>query len=188
VEGVFLEERTVPALRAVAGQADDDVVDALFVADGPLGDAVVLAAALGAWTTRIVLGVRVAMGSQQRHPTMVAREMSTLDLVVGGRSLLAFTEPFSDGLGEAIRLCKDMWRLGVASGGGPCYPVAGAINRPAPYRPGGPPIALDLTGGSVPAPGLAQMCDLVLVPAGSPPPAGLPAGVEICRIRAVQEG
>ena len=51
VEGLFLDEPALPALRAAAVRSDGAGVDAVFLADGPLGDAVVLAAALGAWTT-----------------------------------------------------------------------------------------------------------------------------------------
>jgi len=188
VEGLFLDEPGVPALRAAAVRSDDAGIDAVFLADGPLGDAIVLAAALGAWTARALLGVRVSLGSRpHRHPTMLAREMTTLDLVVGARSILAFTGPFTGAVSEAIVLCKDMWSRGVAAGDGPHYPVAGAINRPGPGRPGGPPIALDLTAGPspVPVPGLVALCDLVLVPAGHPPPPGLPPGMEQCRIQGV---
>ena len=183
VEGLFLDELAVPALRAAAVRADGSGVGAVFVADGPLGDAVVLAAALGAWTTRVLLGVRVSLGSRaHRHPTMLAREMTTLDIVVGARSVLAFMVPLTEAVSEAIILCKEMWSTGVAAGEGPHYPVAGAINRPGPRRPGGPPIALDLTSGVVPAPELLDLCDIVLLPAGRPLPVDLPAGVDVCRV------
>jgi alkanesulfonate monooxygenase SsuD/methylene tetrahydromethanopterin reductase-like flavin-dependent oxidoreductase (luciferase family) len=184
VEGLFLDELTVPALRTERARVDG--VDAVFLADGPLGDAVVLAAALGAWTTGVRLGVRIGLGSQpHRHPTVLAREMTSLDLVTGGRSILAFTGPFTGAVSEAIALCRAMWTEGIAVGEGPTYPVAGAINRPRPERPGGPPIGLDLTDGSLPAPSPALLarCDLVLVPAGAAPPAGLPGGVDVCRIQ-----
>jgi alkanesulfonate monooxygenase SsuD/methylene tetrahydromethanopterin reductase-like flavin-dependent oxidoreductase (luciferase family) len=183
VEGQFLDEPALPALRAAAVRSEGAGVDAVFLADGPLGDAVALAAALGAWTTRVLLGVRVSLGPRpHRHPTVLAREMTTLDIVVGARSVLAFTVPFTDAVSEAIVLCKEMWGDGVAAGEGPHYPVAGAINRPQPRRPGGPPIALDLTSGALPAAALVDLCDLVLVPAGGPPAVGLPQGVDVCRI------
>ncbi len=185
VEGLFLDQEALPALRAAALRSDGAGVDAVFLADGPLGDAVVLAAALGAWTTSVLLGVRVSLGSQpHRHPSMLAREMTTLDIVVGARSVLAFMVPFTAAVSEAITICREMWGGGVAAGGGSHYRVAGAINRPRPRRPGGPPIALDLTTGAVAAPGLVDLCDLVLVPAGRPLPAGLPSGVGVCRIGA----
>jgi alkanesulfonate monooxygenase SsuD/methylene tetrahydromethanopterin reductase-like flavin-dependent oxidoreductase (luciferase family) len=192
VEGRFLGEGDVAALAAAVEQAERDGIDAVFLTDGALGDAIVLAAALSAGLTSdpagsasgLLVGVRISLGSQpHRHPTVLAREMTTLDLVSGSRSILAFTEPFSDATAEAITLCKEMWSAGIASSEGPHYPAAGAINRPLPARPGGPPIALDLTTGPVPPPALMALCDLVLVPADSPaPPEPLPPGLDVCRI------
>ncbi len=109
-------------------------------ADGPLGDAVVLATAVGSWVPDVLLGVRIDLGAQpHRHPTVLAREMTTFDRVSGGRAVLAFTGPFTEATVEAATLCRAMWTDGVAVGTGPHYPVAGAINRPLPERPGGPP-------------------------------------------------
>ena len=117
-------------------------MSAVFVTTGPLGDAATLAAGLSTTTSTIQLGIRTNLSTEpHRHPTVLAREMTTFDLISGGRSLLAFTPPFSDGVIEAIALCRAMWRDGVAASDGPTYPVAGAINRPQPRRPGGPPIA-----------------------------------------------
>jgi alkanesulfonate monooxygenase SsuD/methylene tetrahydromethanopterin reductase-like flavin-dependent oxidoreductase (luciferase family) len=124
--------------------------------------------------------------------------MTTLDQVTGGRAVLAFGGPFTAAnaaaVSEAIILCRDMWTKGVGVSEGPLYPVVGAINRPLPKRPGGPPIALDLTAGSVPPDeALLRLCDLVLVRAGAgagalagadaTPPDALPPGVEVCWIR-----
>lgn len=186
VEGLFLSGRDRGALRASAERAGRGGVEIVFLRDGPLGDAVVLAAAVGTWVPGLLLGVCIDLGTQpHRHPTMLAREMTTLDLVSGGRAVLAFTGPFTEATVEAATLCREMWTAGVAVGAGPHYPVAGAINRPLPERPGGPPIALDLTDGPVPgpAPTLLALCDLVLVPAGAAPPVGLPRGVDVCEIQ-----
>jgi alkanesulfonate monooxygenase SsuD/methylene tetrahydromethanopterin reductase-like flavin-dependent oxidoreductase (luciferase family) len=188
VEGMFLSEPDTAALRARAEQARRDGVDTVFLTDGPLGDAIVLATAVGTWVPDVLLGVRVDLAQQShRHPTILAREMTTFDLVCEGRALLAFTAPFTDATAEAIALCRDMWVKGIGVGLGPHYPAAGAVNRPLPSRPGGPPIALDLTDGTAAAPapaaGLIAQCDLVLVPAGAAPPRSLPPGVEVCEIR-----
>jgi hypothetical protein len=78
-----------------------------------------------------------------------------------------------------------MWTDGVAVGTGPHYPVAGAINRPLPERPGGPLLALDLTDGEGAPPlpvALLALCDLVLVPAAGPT-AAVPPEVELCEIQ-----
>jgi alkanesulfonate monooxygenase SsuD/methylene tetrahydromethanopterin reductase-like flavin-dependent oxidoreductase (luciferase family) len=187
VEGRFLSGRDTNALRAVAERAGRDGIDVLFLRDGPLGDAIVLASAVGSWVPDILLGVRIDLGTgPHRHPTLLAREMTTFDRLSGGRAVLAFTGPFTEATVEAATLCREMWTYGVAAGAGPHYPVAGAINRPLPERVGGPPIALDLTDGAVTAPGLVTgllaLCDLVLVAAGEVPSFTLPPGVDVCEI------
>jgi alkanesulfonate monooxygenase SsuD/methylene tetrahydromethanopterin reductase-like flavin-dependent oxidoreductase (luciferase family) len=184
VEGLFLDDLDLSALYASAEQARLDGVDAVFVADGPLGDAIVLAAGLAAATPDILVGVRTTFGPQpHRHPTILARDMTTLDLVTGGRAVLAFMSPFTAAVSEATRLCRDMWHEGIGVSYGPHFPVVGAINRPPPKRLGGPPIALDLTGGAVPGGALLTTCDLVLVPAGAAAPDSLPPAVDVCWIQ-----
>jgi hypothetical protein len=183
VEGVFLCEPDLGALMVAADRARADGKDAVFLSDGPLGDAIVLAAGLATGTPGILFGIRISLANQpHRHPTVLAREMTTLDHVCGGRSVLAFGAPFSEATSEAISLCRAMWRDGVAAGEGPYYPVAGAINNPRPKREGGPLVALDLADGSVPDSGLLALCDLVLVPAGGARPLSLPTGVDVCQI------
>jgi alkanesulfonate monooxygenase SsuD/methylene tetrahydromethanopterin reductase-like flavin-dependent oxidoreductase (luciferase family) len=186
VEGLFL--------NAPDPQAVPSGVDAVFLADGPLGDPIVLAAGLagrlGDRLPDLLFGVRISLGPQpHRHPTIVAREMTTLDHVTGGRTVLAFMGPFnqdtSEAVSEAISLCRDMWSEGVGVSEGPRYPAVRAIIQPLPVRLGGPPIALDLTAESAPPPdaALLRMCDLVLMRADAMPPDALPPGVEVCWIR-----
>jgi alkanesulfonate monooxygenase SsuD/methylene tetrahydromethanopterin reductase-like flavin-dependent oxidoreductase (luciferase family) len=187
VEGLFLSGSDTAALRTAAERAGRAGIDVLFLRDGPLGDAIVLASAVGSWVPGILLGVRIDLETgPHRHPTLLAREMTTFDRVCGGRAVLAFTGPFTEATAEAMTLCREMWTNGVAVGAGPHYPVAGAINRPLPERLGGPPIALDLTDGPTAGPGAATdllaLCDLVLVPGGVAAPATLPPGVEVCEI------
>ena len=165
VEGLFLDELALPALRAAAVASRRRGVDVLFLTDGPLGDAIVLAAALGAWTTRVLLGVRVSLGTRpHRHPTVLAREMTTFDIVVGGRARCWPSRRRSPRPSPRRSPCAG--RCGaraIAAGEGPRYPVAGAINRPAPREAGRP---ADRAGPdrrvSVPRPALLDLCDLVL--------------------------
>jgi len=183
VEGVFLDSPDLGALKVAADRARSDGRDAVFLSDGPLGDAIVLAAGLASGTPGILLGIRINLGNEpHRHPTVLAREMTSLDHVCGGRSVLAFAAPFSGAVAEAITLCRAMWRHGVAASEGPYYPVAGAINNPRPTSERGPLVALDLTDGSVPDAGLLALCDLVVIPAGAVRPASLPTGVDVCQI------
>jgi alkanesulfonate monooxygenase SsuD/methylene tetrahydromethanopterin reductase-like flavin-dependent oxidoreductase (luciferase family) len=184
VEGLFLDDLELDALQAGAAQARHRGMDAVFVADGALGDAIVLAAGLAARIPELLFGVRYALGPlPHRHPTILAREMTTLDHVSGGRALLAFMGPFNDATSEAILLCREMWSMGIGVSEGPHFPAVGAINRPRPRTPGGPPVALDLTDGSVPAEVHLGACDLVLVPRGGAPPDPLPPEVGVCWIQ-----
>jgi alkanesulfonate monooxygenase SsuD/methylene tetrahydromethanopterin reductase-like flavin-dependent oxidoreductase (luciferase family) len=186
VRGLFLAERDTGALRATAERAGRAGVDVLFLRDGPLGDAIVVATAVGSWVPGVLLGVRIDLGSRpHRHPAVLAREMTTFDRVSGGRAMLAFTAPFTGATAEAAALCRAMWTEGIAVGTGPHYPVAGAVNRPLPEREGGPPIALDLTDGlgAAPPAALLALCDLVLVPAAPATPGAAPPGVDVCEIQ-----
>ncbi len=175
VEGRFLQAPDVRALRQAAVRAEEEGADAVFLADGPLGDAVVLLAALSTATARILLGVMVGPTTNpQRHPTMLARELTTLDHLSGGRTVLGFSAPFTDEVAEAIIVCRDMWRDGNAMSAGPHFPVPGAVNLPQPAGPRSPLIALDLTDGASLPPDLIQVVDLVLWPTSD---------VGVCRIQ-----
>ncbi len=120
---------------------------AVLVPEGPLGDPFVLAAGLSQVVPRVLIGVRVTVSPAGRHPTLLAREATSLDLVCGGRSVLSFGPPFTDdrSLAEAAALCRAMWRDGEAVSEGPRYPVPGAVNRPRPASDASPLLALDLT-------------------------------------------
>jgi alkanesulfonate monooxygenase SsuD/methylene tetrahydromethanopterin reductase-like flavin-dependent oxidoreductase (luciferase family) len=190
MEGRFLDGATAAELDASAQQAAAGGIDVVLLSAGPLGDPITLAAALSATTTDLLLGVRTSLAEEpHRHPTVLARDMTALDLVSGGRSVLAFAPPFGPELGEAIELCRDMWRNGIAASDGPYYPVAGAINRPRPDEDGGPLLALDLTDraavhfhGPFDAELLAPL-DLVLVADADHLTVELPEGVVVCVMR-----
>jgi alkanesulfonate monooxygenase SsuD/methylene tetrahydromethanopterin reductase-like flavin-dependent oxidoreductase (luciferase family) len=194
VQGRFLREPTVERLVAAATRAAANGIDAVFLTKGPLGDAITLAASLATISPKLLLGIRVNLATEPHpHPTVLARDMTTLDLICGGRSLLAFTPPFADAdadagaVIEAIALCRAMWREGIAASEGPHYPVAGAINRPRPAQPGGPRIALDATNDAAPTQLTAAIlaaADILLVPAGSPSPLLTPPpGLDLCQIQ-----
>jgi alkanesulfonate monooxygenase SsuD/methylene tetrahydromethanopterin reductase-like flavin-dependent oxidoreductase (luciferase family) len=114
----------------------------------------------------VLLGVRVRLSDTERHPALLAREATSLDLVCDGRTMLCFVPPFTDGVGEAIALCRALWRDGMAEHGGPEYPVEGAVNRPRPSGRG-PRVALDLTEArSAPPSQIIAAADLLLRPTG----------------------
>jgi alkanesulfonate monooxygenase SsuD/methylene tetrahydromethanopterin reductase-like flavin-dependent oxidoreductase (luciferase family) len=168
----------VAGLREAARHAEADGAAALFVSESSLGDPFVLAAALSVSVPRVLLGARVVSPPQGRHPSLLARETTSLDLVCGGRSVLCFTPPFGDELAEAVALCIAMWRDGTVTSGGPAFPVSGAVNRPCPASVESPLVALDLTepGHTSMPPGLDGLTDLLLVPTADP---------AICRLERV---
>ena len=146
VEGRLLQADDAAGLRDEAVRAGAEGCGVVLLGEGPLGDPVVLAAGLSPSVPEILLGVRLTLSPAGRHPAVIARELTSLDLVCGGRSVLCFTPPFDDRLAEAIALCRAMWRDGEASSDGPHFPVAAAVNRPGPAGPGSPKLALDLDG------------------------------------------
>jgi len=172
VEGRFLQADDVAGLRASAVRAEAGGAGAVFLAEGPLGDPVVLAAGLSASVRRVLLGVRVDLtAAGSRHPAVLAREMTSLDHVCGGRSLLCVGPPFTGATVEAVVLCRSMWRDGTATSDGPVYPVRAAVNRPRPPGVDSPLVAVDLTAGTTSAtvpPSLSGLVDLVLLPTEDP--------------------
>ena len=153
-------------LRAQALLAVDEGAGALFVPSGPLGDPLVLLAGLSTSVPRVLLGARLGLTEDGRHPALLARDVTSLDLVCDGRSVVCFTPPFDDRLAEAVTLCRALWRDGRADRGGHYFPVRDAVNRPRPDGPG-PLVALDLTGGADPGP-LAAAADLLVRPTDDP--------------------
>lgn len=170
VEGRFLQAEDVAGLREEALRAEADGAAAVFVSEGALGDPFVLAAALSVSVPRVLVGTRLASPPQGRHPTLLAREATSLDLVSGGRAVLCFAPPFGEVFAEAVALCQAMARDGTAISDGPAFPVPGAVNKPAPSGKDRPLLALDLSGGeplSAP-PGLDGLVDLLLWPTDEP--------------------
>ena len=160
----FLQADDVAGLREQAEWAEANGAGAVVIGEGPLGDPVVLAAGLSSSVHRALLGVRTSLTSG-RHPAVVAREMTTLDLVCGGRSVLCAAPPFGrpEALREAIELCRALWRQGVADGG-EHFPVERAVNRPRSFTDASPMVALELAPtGELPE-ALVGVADLLLHP------------------------
>ncbi len=117
---------------------------------------------LAAHTTRVELGLLVT-GVTYRHPGLLAKVVSTLDVLSDGRALLglgaAWYEREHLGLGvpfpplaerferleEAICICRQMWGEDDGPYEGRHYRLAETACVPGPVRPGGPRL---LVGGS----------------------------------------
>ena len=120
-------------------------------------------AALAALTTRIRLGVLVT-GNTYRHPAVLAKMATTVDVVSGGRLDLgigsgwyepehrAFGISFRtagercDMLDEALSVIRALWTERNATFTGRHYQLASAIAEPKPVQRPHPPILVAATG------------------------------------------
>jgi alkanesulfonate monooxygenase SsuD/methylene tetrahydromethanopterin reductase-like flavin-dependent oxidoreductase (luciferase family) len=164
VEGRFLQAADLAGLCRQATRAAAEGAAAVFLRSGPQGDPIVLAAGLGPVVPDVLLGARIQIGPQERHPAMLARDLTSLDLACGARSVLCFAPPFTQELAEAALLCRALWRAGAVVSDGPHFPVQAPANRTRPVGEHSPLIAFDLTAGDELPPFLPAAGDLVLRP------------------------
>ena len=122
---------------------------------GPTLDATVTLGAFAAKTSRIKIGSAIVL-LPLRNPTVMAKAVSTIDIISGGRLLLGigvggeFPKEFeATGVpvnergartNEAIRVMKTLWTEDVASFHGRWTNFDDARMHPKPPQPGGPPI------------------------------------------------
>lgn len=130
-----------------------------WVPDGGSVDPVVLMGAIARRTSTAGVGLLVA-GTGRRQPAVLAKEVTTVDVLAGGRAALALGLPRPQGgsgagggvdpedtgarLRHAAAVCRSMFRAAPVTMTGPLGPVAGAANVPPPVRPGGPPLLAGL--------------------------------------------
>ena len=156
---------------AIAVAAEDAGADTVMVMDhfyqlpllGPpdaeMFEAYTLLGAIAARTTRVKLGTLVT-GVTYRNPAILAKIVTTLDVISGGRAFLGIGAAWHDvehnalgvdfppvkerfeRLEEALEICRAMFRGERPTIEGKHYQVRDAINSPAPLTPGGPPIMI----------------------------------------------
>jgi len=115
-------------------------------------------------TSRIELGTLVS-GVVYRHPGILAKTVTTLDVLSGGRAWLgigaAWNEDEARGLGlpfppvaerferleEALRICLQMWSGEEGAFRGRHYSLDRTLNSPQPIRRPHPPILIGGMGG-----------------------------------------
>src|SRR5215475_6503204 len=128
----------------------------------PMLEAYTALGGLAARTTRILLGTLVT-GVTYRNPALLAKMVTTLDIVSGGRAVLgigaAWYEEEHDGLGfefpsagerldrleEALQICRAMFTEEAPSFTGKHYRIEKVLNVPRPIQENGPRI---MVGGS----------------------------------------
>ena len=158
----------------IAETAEDSGFDSVWVMDHfyqirfqgqpnePMLECYTTLGGIAARTSRVRLGALVT-GVTYRNPALLAKIVTTLDIVSSGRAILgigaAWNEDEHRGHGfdfppvperferleEALQICRAMFRDEAPSFQGKHYRIEGALNYPRPINPGGPPI---LIGGS----------------------------------------
>ena len=129
--------------------------------DQPMLEAYTLLGALAACTDAVELGALVT-GVTYRNPAILAKQVTTLDIISKGRAVLGLGAAWYDvehhALGveyppdgvrldmleEALQICRAMFTKERSSFDGRHFSTRDARNIPAPLRPGGPRI---LVGG-----------------------------------------
>ncbi len=135
---------------------------ALGPPDNHMLEAYTLLGALAARTQSVRLSTLVT-GNTYRNPAMLAKIVTTLDLISGGRAMLGIGAGWFelehagygfefpplgqrlDRLEEALEIIHPMLRGERPTLDGRFYKASEALNAPAPLTPGGPPI---LIGGN----------------------------------------
>jgi F420-dependent oxidoreductase-like protein len=151
--------------------------------DEPILEAYTLLGALAARTDRVRLGTLVA-GVTYRNPALLAKMVTTLDVISHGRAILgigaAWYDPEHDGYGfpfpsarerldrleEAVQICRAMLRDERPSFAGRFYTTADARNVPKPLQAGGPPIMIGGSGEKRTLRLVAQYADMCNVSGG----------------------
>jgi F420-dependent oxidoreductase-like protein len=129
----------------------------------PMLEAYTLLGGLAARTRRVKLGTLVT-GVTYRNPALLAKMVTTLDIVSSGRAMLglgaAWYEEEHDAFGfdfpsagerldrleEALQICRAMFTEEAPSFAGKHYRIEKALNIPRPVRPNGPRIMVGGTG------------------------------------------
>jgi F420-dependent oxidoreductase-like protein len=128
----------------------------------PMLEAYTTLGALAMRTQRVLLGTLVT-GVTYRNPAMLAKQVTTLDVISKGRAVLGLGAAWNesehaaygfefppiarreDRLDEALEICRSMFTRERSTFEGAFYRVRDAMNYPRPIHPGGPRI---LVGGA----------------------------------------
>ncbi|HXQ90103.1 MAG TPA: LLM class F420-dependent oxidoreductase [Acidimicrobiales bacterium] len=165
------DDQLFEAVVQLASAAEDSGFESLWVMDHyyqlpalggpsqPMLEAYTLLGGLAARTRRLRLGTMVT-GVTYRNPALLAKIVTTLDVISAGRAMLGIGAAWYDveheGLGvdfppvgermdrleEAVQICRAMFRDERPTFEGRYYSIHEASNLPRPVQPGGPPILI----------------------------------------------
>ncbi|MEV4123257.1 LLM class F420-dependent oxidoreductase [Micromonospora sp. NPDC049645] len=134
-------------------------MDSVFTAEEPMLEAYTTLGYVAAKTQRMTLGVLVT-GVMYRYPGLLAKTVTTLDVLSGGRARLGIGASWYEreqlGLGvpvvpvaerferleETLRVCRQMWSDDDGPFDGKHYQLAETINSPQPLSRPHPPIMI----------------------------------------------
>jgi len=151
--------------------------------DEPILEAYTLLGALAARTERVQLGTLVT-GVTYRNPALLAKMITTLDVISHGRAILGigaawydvehagygFDFPSArerlDRLEEAVQICRALLRDERPTFKGRFYTTDDARNVPKPVQAGGPPIMIGGSGEKRTLRLVAQYADMCNVSGG----------------------
>jgi F420-dependent oxidoreductase-like protein len=129
----------------------------------PMMEAYTTLSALATQTSRVQLGTLVT-GVTYRNPALLAKEVTTLDVISKGRAIFGIGAAWNesehigygiefppigqrmDRLDEALTIAKLMFTQDRPSFEGKYYKIDRALNVPRPIQPGGPKILIGGTG------------------------------------------
>lgn len=153
--------------RAAAVAAEEAGAGAVWSAPGGADPCVVVGSLVPA-TASILLGVESGLGATDRMPSVLARDVTALDVLSGGRAAVLLAGDDLGLLAEAVTVCRLLFTGDAPSYEGRHYTLAGAANLPPPARPGGPPILVAPPQGASPAEAGAALggADAVVVSGG----------------------
>jgi len=167
------DDRLFDRVADIAVAAEESGFDSVWVMDhvyqimtvgprtDPMFEAYTLLGAIAARTRRTSLGTMVT-GVTYRNPAMLAKQVTTLDVISSGRAILGIGAAWNedehagygydfpevkqrlDRLEEALQICRAMFTEASPSFTGSEYHIHEALNVPRPIRPDGIPI---LVGG-----------------------------------------
>lgn len=148
--------------RAFAEQAEALGYDSLWSTDhisfeNPILEGIVALSAFAGCTRRISLGTGILL-LPLRHPSLVAKQVASLDYLCGGRAILgigvggegakdyeAVQVPLAERdarADEGVEALRALWAGGPASFSGRFFRFEGIRIEPQPLQPGGPPIVV----------------------------------------------
>ncbi|MEQ4206225.1 LLM class F420-dependent oxidoreductase [Actinopolymorpha sp. B17G11] len=158
-------------VASIATTAEDSGFDSVWVMDhfyqlpglgkpdDPMFEAYTLLGALAARTRTAKLGTMVT-GVTYRNPALLAKIVTTLDVISAGRGILGLGAAWNDvehraygfefpptgermdRLEEALQICRAMFTEHSPSFSGKHYEIVEAFNVPRPLTSGGPPIMI----------------------------------------------